>query len=195
MAATPRRRRGSHDDIPLASHLPVDAAAALRRRRRYGGGTAESLDGSVFLRLKDRVGFYSFPCLLAVLVFLALLAWYWQRRGAHGGGDGHGTVLGRGSLGPRRRRLPSMRFFFTMLLISQFASTTRWQSLTKLTSNHTLNLNARQSQLTFQQSISFRSPILDRYHTYVTFQLSSYLILLYLILPTSLLLTHQDLKT
>ena len=34
MAATPRRRRGSHDDIPLASHLPVDAAAALRRRHR-----------------------------------------------------------------------------------------------------------------------------------------------------------------
>ena len=34
MAAAPRRRRGSHDDIPLASHLPVDAAAALRRHRR-----------------------------------------------------------------------------------------------------------------------------------------------------------------
>ena len=57
--------------------LPIYQSTRRQRRRRRNGGTAESLDGSVFLRPKDRVGFYSFPCLLAVLVFLALLAWYW----------------------------------------------------------------------------------------------------------------------
>ena len=74
MAAT-LRRAGDAAATMIFPLLPI--YQSTRRRRRYGGGTAESLDGSVFLRPKDRVGFYSFPCLLAVLVFLALLAWYW----------------------------------------------------------------------------------------------------------------------
>ena len=75
MAATLCRRRAG--DAAATMIFPLLPIYQSTRRRRYGGGTAESLDGSVFLRPKDRVGFYSFPCLLAVLVFLALLAWYW----------------------------------------------------------------------------------------------------------------------
>ena len=123
--AAPRRRRGSHDDIPLASHLPVDAAAALRRHRRVARwlGFPSTERPSRLLQLSLPAGGLSLLGSFGV-VLVAARRTRRRRRPRHSAG----ARQPRSSAAARRlrRRLPSMRFFFTMLLISQFASTTRW---------------------------------------------------------------------
>ena len=96
VAASLRRRRGSHDDIPLASHLPVDAAAALRRHRRVARwlGFPSTERPSRLLQLSLPAGGLSLLGSFGVVLVAARRTWF----------GGHGTVLGRGSLGPRRRR-------------------------------------------------------------------------------------------
>ena len=98
VAASLRRRRGSHDDIPLASHLPVDAAAALRRHRRVARwlGFPSTERPSRLLQLSLPAGGLS---LLGSFGVVLVAARRTRRRGPR-----HTAVPGRGSLGPRRRR-------------------------------------------------------------------------------------------